>query len=145
MHIEIPDENDTLNTKTIGSLEQCDLQIEGETVSDIHAQAQVNKDGFITIVDAGSDHGTFLQRNDQWIRIMKADLGTGDRIRCGKSEIELERLLKLFGERVRVQLRDGNTLRLPALLAERLADSEARVTLERPRRNPETGNIEEDI
>jgi hypothetical protein len=31
------------------------------------------------------------------------------------------------------------------LLAERLADKEKRVTLERPRRNPETGNIEEDV
>jgi len=134
-----------MNTRTIGSWDQCDLVIEGETVSHIHAQAQLNKEGFISILDAGSDHGTFLQRNKQWIRVMKVDLGTGDRIRCGQSEIELDRLIEMFGERVRVQLRDSEALRVPALLAERLAEREARVRLEKPRRNPETGNIEEDL
>lgn len=133
-----------MKTKTIGSWSQCDLVIEGEKVSPIHAHIQLGGDGYLTVLDAGSDHGTFLQRNKQWIRIMKVELGSGDRIRCGETEVELTQLVDLFGERVRVQLRDSQALRMPALLAERLAAAETRVVIERPRRNPETGNIEED-
>jgi hypothetical protein len=133
-----------MKTKTIGSLTQCDLVVEGDKVSPVHAHVQLGADGYLTVLDAGSDHGTFLQRNKQWIRIMKADLGSRDRIRCGETEIELSQLVDLFGERVRVQLRDNQSLRMPAMLLERLAAKEARMAIERPRRNPETGNIEED-
>lgn len=132
-----------MKTKTIGSWSQCDLVVAGEKVSPIHAHIQLGSDGYLTVLDAGSDHGTFLQRNQQWIRIMKVELGSGDHIRCGDTEVELTHLVDLFGERVRVQLRDSQALRMPALLAERLA-AETRVVIERPRRNPETGNIEED-
>ena len=134
-----------MKSRTIGNWDQCDLVVQGERVSPIHAHAQLNSEGYITVLDAGSDHGTWLQRNTQWIRVVKVELGSGDRIRFGDSEVELEQLIKLFGERVRVQLNDRQNLRLPAMLAERLAAAEKRVILERPRRNPETGNIEEDI
>ena len=134
-----------MNTRTIGSWSQCDLVVEGEKVSHIHAHLQLSKDGFLSLLDSGSDHGTFLQRNTQWIRVMKVELGSGDGIRFGDTEVGLDRLLQLFGEHVRVQLRDSNALRLPAVVAERLAAAEKRITLERPRRNPETGDIEEDV
>ena len=133
-----------MKTKTIGSWSQCDLVLAGAKVSPIHAHIQLGSDGYLTVLDAGSDHGTFLQRNQQWIRIMKAELGSGDRIRCGETEVELAQLVDVFGERVRVQMRDRQALRMPARLAERLAAAETRVLIERPRRNPETGNIEED-
>ena len=133
-----------MKTMTIGKLSQCDLVLEGEKVSPVHAHVQLGNDGYLTVLDAGSDHGTFLQRNKQWIRIVKVDMGGRDRIRCGDTEVELSQLVDLFGERVRVQLRDSQSLRMPAMLLERLAAKEARVTIERPRRNPETGNIEED-
>ena len=133
-----------MNTRTVGTWDQCDLVVAGERVSHIHAQLQLDNDGFLSLLDTGSDHGTFLQRNTQWIRVMKVELGSGDRIRLGDTEVELEQMLKLFGEHVRVRLRDSRALRLPAVVAERLAAAEKRVTLERPRRNPETGNIEED-
>ncbi len=133
-----------MKTKTIGSWNQCDLVVEGDKVSPIHAQVQLVHDGYLTVLDAGSDHGTFLQRNKQWIRILKVELGSGDRIRCGETEVELSQLVDLFGERVRVQLRNSQALRMPAIMAERLAAKERRVMIERPRRNPETGNIEED-
>jgi hypothetical protein len=132
-----------MKTKTIGSWSQCDLVLEGEKVSPVHAQAELGSDGFLTVLDAGSEHGTFLQRNKQWIRIVKVELGSQDRIRCGEVEVEVSQLVQLFGERVRVQLRDSQSLRLPARLVERLEAVKARAVLERPRRNPETGNIEE--
>ena len=133
-----------MNVKTIGRWNQCDLVVEGEKVSPVHAQVQLDNEGFLTVLDAGSDHGTFLQRNNQWIRIMKVELGSRDRIRCGDTEVETDQLVGLFGERVRVQLRDSEALRMPSMLVERLAAVKPRIAIERPRRNPETGNIEED-
>jgi len=132
-------------SKTLGSLEDCDLVVAGDTVSPIHAQLILMREGFLNVLDAGSDHGTWLCRNGQWVRVMKAELGQNDRIRFGEVEVTLEQLLPLFGEEVRVQLRDSRMLRLPAALSERTAGGEERVLFERPRRNPETGNIEEDV
>lgn len=133
-----------MKIRTIGSSNHCDLVVEGEKVSPIHAQVQLGHDGYLTVLDAGSDHGTFLQRNKQWIRVLKVELGSDDCIRFGENEVQLNQLIDLFGERVRVQLRDSQSLRMPAIMAERLAAAKPRVTIERPRRNPETGNIEED-
>ena len=131
-----------MTTKTIGSWNQCDLVVEGDKVAHIHAQLQLANDGYLTLLDAGSEHGTFLQRNEQWIRVMKVELGSRDGIRLGDTEVALARLLELFGEHVR--LRDHHALRVPAHLAERLAAAGTRVLLERPKRNPATGMIEED-
>jgi len=131
-----------MTTKTLGSWNQCDLVVEGEKVAHIHAQLQLTNDGYLTLLDAGSEHGTWLQRNEQWIRVMKVELGSRDGIRLGDTEVALARLLELFGDHVR--LRDHDALRVPAHLAERLAAARTRVLLERPKRNPETGNIEED-
>lgn len=133
------------NSKSLGSLVECDLAIAGDSVSPIHAQLVLTREGFLNVLDAGSDHGTWLGRNGQWIRVMKAELGQNDRIRFGEVEVALEQLLQLFGENVRAQLRDSRMLHVPAALSERMAASEARVLFERPRRNPETGNIEEDV
>lgn len=130
-----------MTTKTLGSWKQCDLVVDGEKVAHIHAQLQLTSDGYLTLLDAGSEHGTFLQRNEQWIRVMKVELGSRDGIRLGDTEVALTRLLELFGDNVR--LRDHQALRMPAHLAERLAAAGTRVLLERPKRNPETGNIEE--
>ena len=130
-----------MTTRTIGSWNQCDLVVHGEKVAHIHAQLQLANDGYLTLLDAGSEHGTFLQRNEQWIRVMKVELGSRDGIRLGDTEVALAHLLELFGEHVR--LRDHHALRVPAHLAERLAAAGTRVLLERPKRNPTTGIIEE--
>ena len=131
-----------MTTKTIGSWNQCDLVVEGDKVAHIHAQLHLANDSYLTLLDAGSEHGTFLQRNEQWIRVMKVELGSRDGIRLGDTELAIARVLELFGNHVR--LRDHHALRVPAHLAERLAAAGARVPLERPKRNPETGIIEED-
>lgn len=134
-----------MNVKTLGSWERCDLVIESDKVSPVHAHLQLNDDGRLTLIDAGSDHGSFVQRNTQWVRFMKVELGQGDHLRFADQEVTLDQLVALFGEHVRIQLRDSQALRIPALLAERLAAAERRVILERPIRNPLTGDIEEDL
>lgn len=129
---------------TLGSWSECDLVVEGETVAPIHAHAELDAEGRVGIVDAGSEHGTWLNRNEQWVRILKVDLGSRDRIRLGAEEIDVAQLVDRFGGRVRVRLRDLDTLRLPKRLQERLEAAQARAAIERPRRNPDTGAIEED-
>ena len=144
MNNEVTGTNQSAN-KTLGSWSECDLVIEGDTVSQIHAQLLLTRDNFLNVLDAGSEHGTWLYRNGQWIRAMRIELGQNDRIRFGDVEVAVDRLLEAFGEKVRVKFHDSRMMRLPAALAERLAANEARVVFERPRRNPETGNIEEDV
>lgn len=132
-----------MKLRTIGSWDGCDLAFDDRQMAPIHVQAQLNEEGFITVLDAGTDEGTFLQRNEQWIRIVKIELGSQDRIRCGSQVLDAGDLVGLFGEQVKVQFRDNRALRIPSSLEERLAAAEKREIFQRPRRNPETGNIEE--
>jgi len=132
-----------MKTRTIGSSAGCDLAFDDRQMAPVHAQVQLSDEGFISVLDAGTDEGTFLQRNEQWIRIVKIELGSQDRIRCGSQVIDARQLVSLFGEQLRVNLRDNHSLKVPSGLEERLAAAEKRVIFERPRRNPETGNIEE--
>lgn len=122
---------------TIGSHEGCDLTIAGAGVAPVHAHAERSEEGHVAIVDLGSAQGTWLQRNGQWVRLLRAELGAEDRIRCGEVELDVNRLLSLFGERSSIRLRDVRDRGLPA-------DQPVRPVFERPRRNPETGKIEEE-
>ena len=72
-------------------------------------------------------------------------LGTEDRIRFGESEVELARLVALFGNDTRIRLREGYLVRGRPLVFDRPVGPlpRPRVVLEHPRRNPETGDIEE--
>lgn len=133
-----------MQTRTLGSWNECDFVVDGDSVAPIHAHAELGDDGHVGIVDAGSESGTWLNRNQQWIRVLRVDLGSRDRIRLGDVELDLERLIDLFGDRVRVRLRDTDKLSLPQRLQERLEAVPARQAFEKPRRNPETGDIEED-
>lgn len=130
--------------KTIGSWEECDLVIDDASIAPIHAQVQITRDGYLALLDAGSDNGTFLHRNGSWIRVMRAELGSQDGVRLGNHELALAQLLALFDEHQRVQLRDSQAWREPPLRADRRDDKQPQVVLERPKRNPVTGNIEED-
>ena len=130
-------------TRTVGSDPHCDLVLAGVTVAPIHAHVELTADGHVEILDAGSEHGTWLNRNQEWIRVLKVDLGSRDRIRFGEEELGIERLVDLFGDRVRVRLRDTDKLRLPKRLQERIEAAQARIAFEKPRRNPDTGDIEE--
>ena len=73
-----------MKIKTCGRETSCDLVLEQSTVSRLHARIELADDGLVCIQDAGSHNGTFLNRNDTWIRVMRASqLCIGDRIRFG--------------------------------------------------------------
>lgn len=134
-----------MKIKTCGSDPSSDLVIEDESVSRLHARIELNDDGRVCLEDAGSDNGSYLNRNDTWIRIRKVILCVGDRIRCGAVEVPLKRLIAVFDSRDLARLEAK-----PVALrhTKNIVQSHARQpgqgpALNRPRRNPATGKIEE--
>lgn len=134
------------NSKTIGREPSCDLALEYPEISRFHASIELLDDGRVCLHDTGSHNGTFLNRNETWIRIRKVTLCIGDRIRFGGQDVSLERLTAIFGKRSNIRLeakhfppRQGNRA------AGAFADiSDAGPLLQKPKRNPVTGKIEED-
>ncbi len=135
-------ENDA---KTIGRAADCNFVLEHNSASRLHATVQVTAEGYLAVQDADSSNGTFLHRAGRWVQVRKVILGTQDRIRFGDQEVPLDLLVDLFGERSKVRLREGYSVRgKPLVFDELLAGlRKPRVVLENPRRNPITGDIEE--
>jgi pSer/pThr/pTyr-binding forkhead associated (FHA) protein len=132
--------------KTCGRDPACDLALENATLSRVHARLELAADGLVTVHDADSSNGTFLNRNDRWIRVRKVTLCIGDRIRFGDLEVPLEKLTAVFGKRANTRLearrfhvRVGKTVATPAR-----GQADHGPALAKPRRNPVTGKIEED-
>lgn len=132
-------------SKTIGRGAACDLTAEHDSVSRLHATVQVTAEGYLAVQDAGSSNGTFLHRNGRWLRVRRVILGAQDRLRLGEHEVPLEQLVGLFEDQARVRLREGYSARgRPLVFDEYPGDlPKPRVVLENPRRNPLTGDIEE--
>jgi pSer/pThr/pTyr-binding forkhead associated (FHA) protein len=131
--------------KTIGRGADCDLVLKHDSVSRLHAGIEATEEGYLAIGDLQSSNGTFLHRNGRWIRTRRVILGTQDRIRFGDHEVELDELVALFGDQARVQLREGYSVRGKPLLFDQLLTGlpKPKIVLENPRRNPLTGDIEE--
>ena len=132
-------------TRTIGRAPDCHVVLDHDSVSRLHATVRLTPEGYLAVQDADSSNGTFLCRNGRWIRVRKVILGTQDRIRFGDRELELDRLVNCFGRDGRVRLREGYTVRgRPLVFDDRPGElRRPRIVLENPRRNPQTGDIEE--
>ena len=135
-----------MKSKTIGRDPSCDLVLEHPAISRLHARIELAENGLVRVHDAISNNGTYLNRNDTWIRTKIVTLCIGDRIRFGDHEVSLEQLTAVFGNRSNARLeakhfphRHGN----PASRAyTKMMDPEN--LLHKPKRNPVTGKIEED-
>ena len=134
-----------MKVKTCGSDPSNELVVEHASVSPLHARIELNDDGRVCLRDAGSDHGSHLNRNDTWIRIMKVILCSGDRIRFGDIEVPLERLIAVFGSDTNARLEARPVaLRHTKNIVQSIARQPGQgPALNRPRRNPTTGKIEE--
>jgi len=134
-----------LKIKTIGRGGECDIVLDHVSVSRNHASIHVTEEGYLAVHDNNSGNGTFLHRNGRWIRIRKVGLGTADRIRFGEKEVPLDRLIEAFGNKIRVRLRDGWSVRgKPLVFDQSFAGlSRKKAVLKNPRRDPITGKIEE--
>lgn len=131
-----------LKTKTCGREPSSDLVLDDATVSRLHAHIELAGDGLVNVQDNHSRNGTFLNRNDSWIRVRKVTLCIGDRIRFGDVEVPLERFTAVFGPgaKTRLEARHFALSRGARSFARQLDHEPA---LQKPRRNPLTGKIEE--
>jgi pSer/pThr/pTyr-binding forkhead associated (FHA) protein len=116
------------------------------TLSRLHAHIELAGDGRVSIQDAGSSNGTYVNRNDCWVRAKRVTLSIGDRIRFGDIEVPLQTLTALFGKHAGIHL---EARRFPIRQARAVARQVTGLhdhgpPLNKPRRNPATGKIEED-
>ena len=135
-----------MKSKTVGRDSSCDLVLEHSAASQVHARIEVNEDGLISLQDTDSSNGTFLNRNDSWIRVRKVTLCIGDRIRFGELEVPLETLTAVFGNRSNARL-EARHFQLNNANTGTRSFADLRNTgplLQKPKRNPVTGKIEED-
>jgi pSer/pThr/pTyr-binding forkhead associated (FHA) protein len=137
--------NNGKTVKTCGREPTCELVLDHPTISRLHARIELADDGLVAVRDSGSQNGTFLNRNDNWIRIGNAILCIGDRIRFGDVEVPLERLTAVFGEGSGARLEARHFARIPGATGTRNISSatDHGAALTKPRRNPVTGKIEE--
>jgi len=135
-----------METRTCGRDPACDLVLEHPTLSRLHARLELAADGLVWVHDADSSNGTFVNRNDAWVRIKKLVLCIGDRIRFGDVEVPLNELTAAFGRHADTRL---EAKRFRVTHARNTVRPSAGQTghgpaMNKPRRNPVTGKIEED-
>ena len=122
---------------TVGRGKDNDIRVRDDTVSRHHATLKLNGDGSVRVIDQGSANGTFLQRDGRWERITEGVAQLDDPVRFGAAEHPLRDLMRevpglmLLGE----DEAEAEALELRA--------GPAKDIHQRPRRNPETGDIEE--
>lgn len=136
-----------MKATTVGRDSACDLVLDHPTISRTHARIELGDDGHVSILDADSSNGVFLNRNATWIRIKRVSLCIGDRIRFGEYDIALEQITAVFGRRARVKLHAKQFF-----LRHGKAGSRGQVDfpdpgqpMKKPRRNPQTGRVEDDL
>lgn len=127
--------------KICGRDPACDLVLEHATLSRFHARLELADDGRVWVHDSGSSNGTFVNRNDQWQRIMKVTLCIGDRIRFGDVEVPLPTLIAILGAGTKIRL---EARRFHIRQGKTAVQADHTPLLNKPRRNPETGKIEDD-
>lgn len=136
---------DVKNIKTLGRNETCDVRIDHSSVSPVHAHIELADDGLVSVQEADSGAEIFLNRNNVWIRIRRVTLCIGDSIRLGEIEIPLHRLTAVFGSHSNARLESKHFALRNKNSGNRLFShaSDQETSLQKPRRNPLTGKIEE--
>jgi pSer/pThr/pTyr-binding forkhead associated (FHA) protein len=138
--------NKATETKTLGQDKSCDIVLDDDSVSGIHARLELADDGLVSVTDACSENGVYLNRNDQWIKVKRVTLCSGDKICFGQMQVPLGQLVSVFGENSRARLERKQVVldRIKTAAGSFSHHAESGVTLQKPRRNPVTGKIEED-
>lgn len=140
------DMDNSMTIKTCGREPSTELVLEHPSVSRLHARIELAGDGLVFVQDAGSSNGTFLNRNETWIRVSRVMLCIGDRIRFGDCEVPLDRITAVFGKHANTRLEARHfplrSSHINAGLRAGLKGSKR--TLRKPRRDPSTGRIEDE-
>jgi hypothetical protein len=132
-----------LEFKTLGASPKCDLPVSDTQVHEVHARLALRSDGSIWLLAGDSGGVIQLDRGRGWAAATRLRLCRGDRIRLGATELALEQLCALLGtdpqesaEGVAVESGVPGIAGLAPLSAPRRV-------MERPRRNPGTGQVEQ--
>ena len=81
-------------TLTVGRGPDSDVRIRDETVSRRHAELTLTNSGRYYVTDCGSLRGTSVFRGGEWTPLRQGYVGPDERLRFGKFETRLARLLK---------------------------------------------------
>lgn len=128
---------------TIGRDSKNDIALKDASVSAEHACIDAIKGNRLLIRDLGSRSGTFLWRNEQWIQALKIQLGPQDRVRFGNYEMSWQDLAQSsagFGMGSSTNPGNNSLRSAGLLLAGKTSD---KPVFENPKRNPNTGEVEE--
>ena len=74
--------------KTVGRAPRADFILEAALVSRLHCRLEAGTD-HLDVVDLGSTNGTYV--NDK--KVSRAQLSSGDRLRIGRVELQVEKAL----------------------------------------------------
>ena len=127
----------------LGRSQDCSLTLQDDTVSRTHASLEIMGDGTLDIRDLGSANGTWVRDGRQWRRVDRARVRSDQEIRFGKKVVVLSELLMEIDLVALVGARAARSVGYPLDGAVSLREVDQREWHERPRRNPETGDIEE--
>ena len=130
---------------TIGKNPTCDLTVEGNSVTGLHAQARLDGGRFLWIRDENSPGGTYLKRHEKWVRIRLIAVCAGDLLRFGHTEVTIEQITQSFGNDADVRLAPTPAV---AMIDNRtgrhtLKDPDDEPTFAKPIRNSVTGDVED--
>lgn len=131
---------------TIGSNATCDLVLSDDKVAGVHAQARLDNANFLWVRDENSIGGTYLQRNDHWVRVRLVCLCVGDKVKFANTEVDIEQITQLFGADLETRLAPTPVATVLNKRTGRYAlkDPDDEPSFATPTRNPTTGNIEDE-
>lgn len=124
---------------TIGRDALCDVRFDNDTVSRRHARISATGDGRLRIEDLASSNGTWRQEQGRWRAVRDESLAPDARVRFGEQEVVLAEALAAWSGLWLTGLPED----LPAGELQLAPVASDEPGLERPRRNPDTGDIEE--
>lgn len=128
-----------LRSLLIGRGAHCDISLDDDTVSREHARLELLPGARLDLADLNSSNGTSVSDGSQWRRIDREEVTPDQPVRFGEHEIALRTLLEAFPAFAIVLHGEEWPDGLPEPVS-----SEPLPRHERPRRNPSTGDIEED-
>lgn len=128
-----------LRSLLIGRGIHCDISLDDDTVSREHARLELLPGARLDLTDLDSSNGTLVEDGTQWRRIEREEVSPDQPVRFGEHEVALRTLLEAFPAFAVVL---GGEELPDVLLEQGSRDSLPRH--EKPRRNPSTGDIEED-
>jgi len=131
---------------SIGRDSSNDIVLSDVSISRTHASIESMIKGRLLIHDIQSHNGTFLWRKHGWIRVRSVRLGPDDRIRFGDYEMSYSDLSFAFGTATGSASSDSRDSKARNRLGSKVLTGHFtdKPVLEKPRRNPKTGTVEED-